>query len=158
MKKYLLFFIVSILLSGCIYEKDSFLQIPVSDSIAIAPSTDKTYVILKGNQYDFAIPTVINERIIGEWENVRTGEWIEIQRILLPNGSWETYIHTENHFYGVLWLSPNSFVVPGPSHDFDTFFVVNGFLGDNMVLSMELQGHTYVGTWKSVSTDFNENS
>lgn len=148
--------ILVLVLSGCIYEKDSFLQIPISENLAIAPSTDKTYVIVKGNRYDFSIPTVINERMLGEWENINTGEWIEIQRILLPSGSWETYIHTENHFYGILWLSPNSFVVPGPSHEFDTFFVVNGFLGDNMVLSMELQGHTYVGTWKPVFSKVDE--
>ena len=155
MKKYLLFFIMSVLLSGCIYERDSFLQMPISESIAIAPSTDKTYFVLKGSQYDFAIPTVIDERIIGEWENVKTGEWIEIQRILLPNGAFESYIHTESAFYGILWLNPYFFVVPGPSHEFDTFFKVNGFLGDNMVLSMELQGHTYVGTWKPVKSDEN---
>ena len=147
--------ILVLVLSGCIYEKDSFLQIPITDSLAIAPSSDKTYIVLKGEKYDYSFPTVVNERIIGEWENVKTGEWIEIKRILLPNGSWETYIHTENHFYGILWLSPNSFVVPGPSHDFDTFFIVNGFLGDNMVLSMELQGHTYIGTWKPVKSDEN---
>lgn len=143
-------------LTGCIYEKDTFLQVPVSDKFSVAPSTDKTYLIYKGENYDFSIPTVINERMLGEWENVKTGEWIEIQRVLLPNGFYETYIHTESAFYGVLWLSPNSFVVPGPSHDFDTFFTVNGFLGDNMVLSMELQGHTYIGTWKPVFSKVDE--
>jgi hypothetical protein len=138
-------------LSGCIQEKNAEYQFEVTKWFSVQPSTDKTYIVLNGENYDYRLPTVVDNRIFGTWENVATGEIIELHRELLPDGSYESYIKTESAFYGFIWIAPYVFMVQGPSIQFDTIFTVNGFLGDNLVITMELQGSTYTGTWKPVT-------
>lgn len=142
--------LVILLTSGCIQEKNTVFQFEIQDGISIQPSTDKPYIVYNGDNYDYRFPTIMDNRIFGTWENIASGELIELHRELLPNGSYKSYIRTESAFYGFDWISPYIFVVYGPSIEFDTIFTVNGFLGDNIVITMELQGSSYTGTWKPV--------
>ncbi|RTK99966.1 MAG: hypothetical protein EKK57_08355 [Proteobacteria bacterium] len=142
--------LVILLTSGCIQEKNAAFQFEIRDGLSVQPSTDKPYIVYNGENYDYRFPTIMDNRIFGTWENIATGERIELHRELLPNGSYESYIKTESAFYGFEWVATYVFIVYGPSIEFDTIFTVNGFLGDNIVITMELQGSSYTGTWKPV--------
>lgn len=142
--KYISLILVLMILSGCIYNKGEILQIQLSEHIGIKPSTTTPKIVFDFNEkYDYTLNFIMDERIFGEWQNIVTGEKINIYQI-----GEQSVFETESSFYGLIFITPYELAVM-TNNEPVRFSVIK--LSDNeLIMSMIFDGGVYMDTYNRV--------
>ena len=144
MRKVIFLILMVFSLSGCIYNKDELIQVTVSEHISVAPSTNAPKVVFKFNDnYDYTLNFVMDKNIFARWENVNTGEILDIQQI-----AGQSVFQTKSAIYGLIFLTPYDLVVMTNGEPVQ--FTIIGLTKDELIMSMNFQGGVYLDTYKRV--------
>jgi len=125
-----LLFVVA--LSGCVYPKDTLNQAQISERFSVSPSTSNIKVVYNGENFDYAISTIVDERMFAVWKDVQNQEVISLVRELDDEGNFHSYLEIENAYYPMIYFLPYAFIVSAE----DAYFTIDALTSETMTITL----------------------
>lgn len=134
-------------LASCVYPEDKP-QVEYSDLLAFGPSRDTPALVIQGEYDDYYIEFLRNDKIYGSWKNTLSGEIISFEKVEFNEKETETYLKSNNQISGIIFISPNDFMVQASDEANNMYFHIIDLNENILIMQVEMQGTLYISVWE----------
>lgn len=129
---YALLIVTLLTVSGCIYPKNKLQQAQITERFSIAPSTNNVKFVYNGENFDYAISTVVDTRMFGKWTDVSDFTTITLTRDIDNNGNISSTIEFNGYTYPMMYFNTYAFII---SND-DLYLTIDSLTEETMTITL----------------------